>query len=262
MGTGLGRWTRVAVGAAVGVIAATPASAEWREARSRHFTVYSEGKEADLRETATRLEQFDALIRLLSANATVEADQTANPLTVYVVDDIAAVRRLYGKGGSNVGGFYVPRADSSVAFTPRYTSDDDFTGQLVLFHEYAHHYLLSNYAAPYPAWFSEGYAEYMSTVSFTPTTIAFGRPAQHRAASLGGDTFTMSVDRLFTLGGKRLSDIDTQQLYARGWLLTHYVMADPVRRKQFGTYLARVGEGMPQREAAIAGFGDRRLALG
>jgi hypothetical protein len=244
----------LALGLALGSVAASPARAEWREARSRHFAVYSEGKEAELRETATRLEQLDALMRMLSGNATAEADQIANPLTVYVVDDIAAVRRLYGKGGG-VGGFYVPRATGSIAFTPRYTSDSDFTGQLVLFHEYAHHYLLGNYAAPYPAWFAEGYAEFMSTVRFTATTVDFGRPAQHRAWALGSDN-AMTVERLFTLGPRRLSDTDTAQMYARGWLLTHYIMFDPARGKQFGAYVQKVASGVPTREAAIAGFGD------
>ncbi len=47
----------------------------------------------------------------------------ANRLTIYVVRDLGAVRKLHGSGGSKSGygiaGFYIPRAEGSVAITPR-----------------------------------------------------------------------------------------------------------------------------------------------
>ena len=46
--------------------AATPAQAEWREATSKHFVIYSEDSEKSVREFATRLERFDAALRASS----------------------------------------------------------------------------------------------------------------------------------------------------------------------------------------------------
>ena len=55
----------------------------------------------------------------------------------------------------------------AIAVVPRNTGTDGvFTGQLVLFHEYAHHFMLQYAPAAYPAWYVEGFAEVVSTASF------------------------------------------------------------------------------------------------
>lgn len=239
--------------------ALTPSAvqAEWREARGRHFIVYSEGSEAALREQATRLEQLDALMRMISATPK-EYDEGANPVTVYVVGSIAAVRRLSG-GGAGVAGFYQPRVTGSVAFTPGATDDGDFSPQLVLFHEYGHHFLLGNYAAPYPRWFSEGYAEYISTTRFTADQVTFGRAAQHRVHGLYD--VSIPAERLFD-GSWKVHPMQMDAYYGRGWLLTHMIMNDRERARQFTDYMKRVSAGTPSKEAATAAFGDLKAFNG
>ena len=232
------------------------ASAEWREARSKHFTVYSEAGEASVRDAATRLERLDRLMRVLTGNKASDSDQIANPLTVYVVDSLSAIARIYGSGSAGVGGFYVPRATGSVAFTPRVTGDDRFRPDIVLFHEYGHHFLLGNYAAAYPAWFAEGYSEYMSTTRFSDDKVEFGIPAQHRAYGLLQADGGLSVRQLFTMGDRKLSGIERESLYGRGWLLTHMVMHDPARAKQFDEYLRLLGTGQTSEAAADTAFGS------
>ena len=82
--------------ACVGALAATPAQAEWREARARHFILYGNMSEDAIRTMATRLEQFDGAIRYLYHKPEVDG-QESNPVTVYVLPNEAAVRRLYGR---------------------------------------------------------------------------------------------------------------------------------------------------------------------
>jgi hypothetical protein len=139
------------------LVLAAPVRAEWLQATSRHFIVYSDTSQAALRKQATDLEYFDAMVRRFHKSG-ADKDAEFNRVTVYVLPSIASVQKLYG--GGNVAGFYVPRIDGSVAFTPRSGGSDtfDLTPRIVLFHEYAHHFLLGNYAVAYPAWFSEGYA--------------------------------------------------------------------------------------------------------
>ena len=48
------------------ILLAAPANAEWKEARSRNFIVYSEGSEASLVEAATKLEKFEFMLRTVS----------------------------------------------------------------------------------------------------------------------------------------------------------------------------------------------------
>jgi tetratricopeptide (TPR) repeat protein len=237
--------------AAAALLASTAAQAEWRQAKGRHFVVYADATEDQIRESATRLEQLDALMRLISATPK-ELDEGANVVTVYTVRNEDAIRKLMGRGGQNVAGFYLPRVSGSVAYTPAATSADDFSPQLVLFHEYGHHFLLGNYAAPYPAWFSEGYAEYMATTKFDATDVRFGVPAQHRVYGLA---YAMPVKRLFdgrdTIRGPQEMDA----MYGRGWLLTHMIVSDPAMAGRFNAYLDKLSAGVPSVEAATQAFG-------
>ncbi|MEJ8631562.1 hypothetical protein P0F65_20880 [Sphingomonas sp. I4] len=185
-GMGVRRWMAAALMVVGAALSASPANAEWREARARHFILYGNMSESDIRAMATRLEQFDAVLRYFFALPEIEG-QESNPVTVYVVPNGAAVRRLYGKGSDNVLGFYQPRVSGSVAFTPMRGEGDnpnDMQPQQVLFHEYAHHFLVGNSSSAYPAWFSEGFAEFTGTAKFDRTGVMVGVAAQHRAYGL------------------------------------------------------------------------------
>ena len=236
------------------LMAAAPASAGWTRATSQHFVVYAEGREGDIRETAARLEGFDAVLRHIQ-HIPATTGTPSNRVTVFVADNVAVVQRLCGC--SNIAGFYVPRASGSVAFTPRRGDGggaDSLKPQIVLFHEYAHHFLLGNAPFAYPAWYSEGYAEFFSTTTFYKEYAKVGVAAQHRAASLfyGPD---LSIRRMFARGGK-LSDEQTATLYGRGWLLTHYLIFDTDHGKEFKRYLQLLNSGTPSLAAAEQSFGD------
>ncbi len=253
-------WVRgIAVLAAASAACISAASeAKWLRATSDHFVVYSSVGEAALRKTATQLEQFDGVMRILHRANTPPAEPGTNRVTVYVVNTASDVRKLMGKGSGNVAGFYVPRVNGSIAFTPRSSGGDgDLQPQIVLFHEYAHHFLLGTFAAAYPAWFSEGYAEFVSTARFEKDGVMVGVAAQHRAYSLF-NTRGLSAERLFDTGSRRLSDEERGSLYARGWLLTHYIMFDPARGATFRRYLDALNTGVPSVTAARTAFGDLR----
>ncbi len=259
MTSGVG-WVRcISVVVAASASCASAASeAKWLRATSDHFIVYSSVGEKELRKTATQLEQFDGVMRILHNIGAPTAEAGTNRVTVYIVDDASDVRKLMGKESANVAGFYVPRVNGSIAFTPRSGgADGNLRPQIVLFHEYAHHFLLGTFAAAYPAWFSEGYAEFVSTARFEKDGVMVGVAAQHRAYSLLR-TRGLSAERLFDTGSRRLSDEDRASLYARGWLLTHYIMFDAARGATFGRYLDALNKGVPSVAAAQAAFGDLR----
>ena len=244
---------RLAAALAVAALA-MPAQAEWLRASSRHFVIYSDTRSDEITRLATRLERVDAAMRFIQKiEDTPEA--AANPVTVYVLDDTSAIRRLARR--PNIGGFYLGRADGAVAFTPR-RGDGAGVGalepQIVLFHEYAHHFLLSNFDAAFPAWFAEGYAEFVSTAKVEEKTVVVGGGAQHRAWGLFADQ-ALPMRTLFAPGPK-LSPEQQDQLYGRGWLLTHYILFDPKRRETFREYLVKLNRGVPPLQAATEAFGD------
>jgi len=87
--------------------------------------------------------------------------------------------------------------------------------------------------------------------------VMIGAPAGHRAYGLLGTT-GLPIRTLFA-PGDRLSDIQTDQIYGRGWLLTHYLFFGGKRRGQLATYLTALDAGMPPLVAAEKGFGDLKL---
>lgn len=235
------------------------ARADWHEASSAHFVVYSEQSPDRLREFATNLERFDRAFRRLRGLPD-EPIGKAGRVTVFVLNEAAAVGRLARNG--EVAGFYLPRASGAIAVVPRYASTtlpNALPPMAVLLHEYAHHLMTT--VSPnlvYPLWVSEGFAEFNATATFGGDgSVTFGQPPAYRINSLRSRN-PLPIEKLFTADVQKLTDEERGGLYARGWLLTHYlVIGAPDRKGQFGNYLRAINAGKSPLEAAAA-FGDLR----
>lgn len=235
----------------------TVAHAEWHEASTPHFVVYSDDKPERLKRFATNLEQFDKALRLYLKMKDPKIGP-ANRVTVYVVDDLSDVARLYGS--NKAAGFYQARAGGSLAFVPRSTgSDEDWNigAMEILLHEYAHHFMYSmGSEATYPRWFSEGFAEFTATARFPEDgTVTLGHPPQYRSYSVL-DATNLTIEELFTADERKLRDSEESTLYGRGWLLTHYLLIGSERRAQLGEYLRAINSGKKGLEPATTAFGD------
>lgn len=243
---------------ATALLAPAAASAKWHEASSAHFVVYSDQDPEQLRAFATKLERFDQALRY-TRGMPDEPVGLANRLTVYVVPSIGAVQRLAGSGISNVAGFYVGRASGSVAFVPRRSGSGDvgdLDADTIFFHEYAHHFMLGNFSGAYPAWFTEGFAEYYSTAKVgVDGTVGFGYAANHRAYGIFNNQ-SLTLARMLGGAYDKLSDVQREVLYGRGWLLMHYLEFEPTRSGQLANYLRLLDEGRPAGHAATTAFGD------
>lgn len=249
-------WVRLGVLAAASMVMSRPAAAEWMRAETPHFVVYADASEVAIRKQASDLELFDAALRRFQRVADT-ADSQHNKVTVFVVPSVEAVQRLGRQ--ANIAGFYQPRVSGSVAFTPK-AGDSDYdyalSPRVVLFHEYAHHFLLGNFTAAIPAWFSEGYAEFAGTAAINDSSVTLGGAANHRAYGLQSGR-QLSAAELFAPPA-RMSDGELDYLYGRGWLLTHLVLFDKARRQQFATYLDLLNRGTPSAQAATQAFGNLR----
>ena len=239
-----------------------PALAEWREASSKHFVVYSEGSAQSVQDFATKLEKFDKAMRL-RLRFPDEDLGPGNRVTVFVVDDTAAVRRLLGAKGSWVAGFYSGRAGTSLAVVPRNSGSggrNDLAPATILLHEYSHHMMFQGAAGAYPAWFREGFAEFYSTARFEKDgSIGFGAAANHRAWGLVGMS-PLPIELLFDPTRRKLNQLDWEAtIYGRGWLLTHYLTFDRKRVGQLTAYLNAIQAGKKSLEAAQSAFGDLKV---
>ena len=234
----------------------SPAASAWHRASSPHFVIYSEEQPDKLKAFATKLERFDAAVRLARGMKDPPVGD-GNRLTVFVVKSTAQVERLKRGGGQNVAGFYLPRASGSIAVVPRATQGS-VQPDVVFQHEYAHHLMFADLATPIPKWLVEGFAEFYSTANVEPDgSVGLGEAATHRKA-----VFDLKIAAALPLSslleGEVRSARDTAAFYAKSWLLTHYLMFDAKRRGQLDAYLAEFARGRSSLDAARAAFGNLR----
>lgn len=242
-----------------------PAHAEWWEARTDNFIVYSESSQKDARAFAEKLERFDQALRSLQNIKPGAADSDWTRVTVYRTGEISDMGRL--AGGSGVAGFYIPRHGGPVAFTParqqrgeKGAANADRRAELdpqtVLFHEYAHHFMYRHFAAAYPSWYREGFAEAYSTIDLKDDgSFHLGHAPQSRGPAF--QYLNYSVQRLLQTADRPGIE-DVYGRYTYGWLLTHYLTFEPSRSGQLQVYLKLINAGTDAAEAARTAFGDLR----
>jgi len=237
-------------------LAALPATAQaqWKRATSDNFVVYSDGKEETLRAFTAKVEAFDSLLRVMTG---VQAPPAPKRLEIYLLRDANSVSRLLGKGGRNIAGFYSPRLAGSIAVVPRTGSGSkyDLDGETVLFHEYAHHFMMQYFASAYPPWYVEGFAEFYSTAEVDDKgTASIGKPAYHRAYGLVSST-PFPVARLLSDKPAAKGPMETDSYYGRSWLLAHMLSFVDERKGQLQSYLRAYASGVPAEKAASDAFG-------
>lgn len=229
-------------------LVSVPVQAAWYKVETEKFIFYGTSPKA-LQDDALRLERFDALLRKRLAIP----DNTGEvKLSIYVLASEPEVSKVYGKGGKDIAGFYTANESGVLAVVPK--SSGDFS-DIVLNHEYAHHLMLHHLTGRYPAWYIEGFAEFLSTATFKADRASIGLPAKHRAYQL----FLEGTTPIRTLLGASVGEIDSDQrgnFYGRAWLLTHLLALKEDRKGQLGTYLKLVAEGKPLLDAATSAFGD------
>jgi tetratricopeptide (TPR) repeat protein len=252
---------RVLTAAAALLFVSGTAQASWHEASSDHFVIYADESEKEIRKYSDRLERYYSAMSAVLPPKSGAKPSPSNRVTIYVVRNERIVRDLYGSGTDNryIRGFYVPRAGASLAIIPpvdapgRNASDSE----LVLMHEYAHHFMAEN--APYlvPRWYSEGFAEFFATAKFeSDGAVGLGLPAEHRAYDLY-EARAVSIEQLLDskLYAAHKSKV-YDNFYARSWALFHYLFMDVGRRNQLVDYLNRLNKGESEMAAATAALGD------
>jgi hypothetical protein len=228
----------IAAVVALGMLAAAaPANAGWHKAETDLFVVYGDVREDTLRDYAVKLTNFDHVLRMYAP-----PPKDAPPLRkldVYLLRDHDELRQIQPRLPEGIVGFYMatPRAlfAAGVAAPLGMTSKDE-----VLFHEYAHHFMLENFPAPYPTWFIEGWADYFATTKFTPTGFQVGAYDEGRVAMLFRDDWLPLSDLLSKSPGQTKNGF---QFYSQAWLLTHYMYDDSARAAELNKATLAIAHG-------------------
>jgi hypothetical protein len=239
------------------------ALADWRVAESSLLQVYSEDDEETLR---TAVRDIEIYHRLLKAFSQTKKEASPLKLKVFLVRDMKAVAATLPYPSYGVGGYYsatergpflvATRRGEKAANTRRTAVDTTGNwGPKVLQHEYAHHFMYQYFPGLYPTWYSEGFAEYYGSMDFLANNvIEVGHAPFFRMQVINSGWYPMR--KLLT--AKSYADVgdNIRNLYAQGWLLTHYAASNTQRGKQLKEYLVAVASGTKYEDAAKAAFGD------
>jgi len=225
----------------LGLFAATPAAAEWRRAESPNFIVYGESSESRLRQRILLLEEYHRLLRAITS---IDAEPAPNKLTVYLVRGHGDLRRVRDVP-TGVAGFYTATPYGIAAFV------DDNVGMganEVLFHEYTHHFMWQYAPSAYPAWYVEGFAEYLMTAQFRPREVHVGLHSASRAGAVV-DLMWLPMDRVLFGTQEGLSNEQRHRYYAQAWMIVHYFNSSSELKAKLRRFLAAVREGTEPRAA-------------
>lgn len=215
-------------------VLADEAKGRWIRADSPHFTVYGEVPANALKDYVVKLERYDGLLRYLHG---MPLDgEAVRKLPIYLVISRNSFETVLPGLSDGVAGFYVPSPNDVFAVAWRQKESD-----IVIQHEYVHHFMLRYFPYGYPAWLTEGYAEYFGSAVVDDNKIQVGRNTMR-----GGDLRNgpwVSMEKLLSKRPFELSGTDPFMFYAQAWLLTHYFMSDPKRYEQLQAYMKAVGGG-------------------
>ena len=236
-----------------------PAAAKetWTSVRSKHFFLVGNASERDIQKVATKLEQFRDIFSRLFTKANLNLPV---PTTVIVFKSDGAYRPfkpLYQGKPSDVSGYFQSGEDVNyITLTSELREANPYA---VIFHEYVHA-LTNDNTQNSPPWFSEGLAEFYSTldVSDGEKKVWLGKPIANHVLFLRQKKF-LPLATLFEVdhGSPHYNERDKKGVfYAESWALIHYFMLgnNGQRQPQFLRYLNLLAAGTPIGESFQQAF--------
>jgi tetratricopeptide (TPR) repeat protein len=221
----------------------------WLRFDSANFVYFSAAGETKGREEVAALEGFHALLSRLMPRS----QRSPLRLEVYNTTTLNELRAALPGAEESIYGFYQSRIEHIRAVTstrktmerqrdvPRHARALD--ARTVLFHEYAHHHMRANNRLAYPAWYTEGFAEFLSTAEFNDKGADVGKVTVNRATwIIHGDW--LAIEPFLTKHPAQLKDgEEVAQFYAQAWMAAHYLFSTPERAKGFDRYTTALLQG-------------------
>lgn len=225
---------------------------KWVSVRSKNFLLVGNANEKEIRQVAVRLEQFREVFSRLFKGIVFN---TPVPTTVIVFKNDSSYRPF--KPQANTAGYFQSGEDVNyiTLTTELYGAQDPFT---VIFHEYTH-LLVNNTLGNAPTWFSEGLAEYYSTVKISEDQkFVLGSPISSHVYLLR-EKKILPLRTLFQVDQKSpyYNERDKQSVfYAQSWALVHYLVLGNggQRLNQLSRFVELMSANVPMEDAFKQAF--------
>ena len=235
----------------------------WREIRSAHFRVITNGSEGAGRHVAHEFEQMRAVFATEFPGYRLDSTE---PLLIVAPLDEPSTKKLvpeYWKhSGPKPAGIYFHAWEQPYALVRLDTvgsdrvSADEFA---VVYHEYVHSLLHLNLHW-LPTWLDEGLAEFYAYTRFEGSRTFIGAPPKEmgRLALLRYRSSIPLGKFLDQRGSFTRDEEDTELYYAQCWALTHYLTMGPgmeggIRLRKFFNAMQ---QGVEQKKAFQDTFGE------
>lgn len=229
----------------------TVGAGRWLEVVTPHFVLNTDQLEPRALDTATALEEARA--SLLQLAWTGARNPPRGRVDVVVFKSPSDLDHYAGLDHP-VGGF-AARRDGERPLLSFHPSAGNGVPSVIV-HELAHD--LSMWFMPIqPAWFAEGLATYLETVSYDRSThqAVLGRPPADHVNWLRGTGVMIRSERLFAASRPDHDDMrETMSFYSSSWLLVHYLLNRESER--FGDFQRRLGRLEEWHDAWQASFGE------
>jgi len=228
-----------------------PATAKdrWITVRSKNFILVGNAGDKEIRQVATRLEQFrDVFTRLLN-----KTNFNSSVPTTVVVFKSQSNYAKFGPGGSV--GYFVGGDDMNyIALSAEMGGENPYD---TIFHEYVHLLVKTNFTT-LPLWFNEGLAEYYSTFEIKDgdRKVLLGKVISNHVFYLREQKF-IPLQTLFNVDHRSPLYNESNKrgvFYAQSWALMHYLLLNQQRQPQLGRFLNLLIAGMPPEKAFPEAF--------
>ena len=240
---------------------ASIAHADIYEVTSKNFIFTGEVSEEEGRALINDLETYrSAVLTLLGGRGSIDE---IRPVRIYGLDGNRDLRRFSGVSGIS-GAYAVTDEGPIYIMNVRGGVEEGDGARLTALHEYAHH-ITSRYTTKrYPRWYSEGFAEYLSTYYEDDGVINIGNP---NVSSVSGVRNEQWISMNTVMGSIRSypsvwGSLELYLFYGQSWLSVHYIMNDLEMSKQLNPYIEAINRGTEPIKAFETAFGITPVEFG
>lgn len=201
---------------------------EWINVRSKNFFLIGNASDKEMRQVATRLEQFRETFRLVFARTKLTTSIQTN---VVVFKDDASYnpfrpKRADGKPDEFIAGYFQSGEDLNYITIGLGGKGEDVYS--VIFHEYVHFIINTNFGrSEVPTWFNEGLAEYYRTFKIENDQKVTLGDIESNHLYLLQQTPLIPLKDFFEVNGYTLLQQGNHSrgiFYAQAWALIHYLI--------------------------------------
>ncbi|GGX58429.1 hypothetical protein GCM10011309_04680 [Litorimonas cladophorae] len=175
------------------------------------------------------------------------------PLRVYGTKNGKTITQFTGQRG--IAGVYTEglKGPVFVTITKGGFKKDNWATQVAL-HEYSHHVLRGMSRDNYPRWYSEGFANYLSTFKVEGDIITIGAPNVSHGRALKENRW-MSPEVIFGSIHNYPRTNRFDQFYGQSWLYVHYMQNTPELGRKLPVYLDNLEKGQKPIPAFESAYG-------